>query len=291
MALLAWSGDTVVGVASYEVTGHPNEAEVAFAVADHMHGRGIATLLLDHLVSIARQHQIRAFTAETLAENSAMLRVFADAGLPVRRQVSDGVVDLVVPLPANDADPGLPGYLDAVLRRESTADVASLRHLLQPESIAVVGASRRDNAVGTRILRNILSAGFTGRVYPVNPHADVIAGLPCARAIADLPENVDVAIIAVPASAVPDAAEQCGLRGVGSLAVVTSGLGEAGPGLLATCGPAWPSCTWSRSATRASLPGPPAESAGRCPCSQLSAAGQPTASGRPSHTLRPPPLR
>src|SRR5215472_12813121 len=159
-ALLAWSGDAVVGVASYEATGHPGEAEVAFAVADHMHGHGIATLLLDHLVSIARQHQIRAFTAETLTENSAMLKVFADAGLPVRRHASDGVVALVIPIPSHDGDPGLAGYLEAVSRRESTADVASLCHLLQPQSIAVIGASRRDNAVGSRILRNITSGGF-----------------------------------------------------------------------------------------------------------------------------------
>ena len=235
MALLAWSGDTVVGVASYEVTGRPHEAEVAFAVADQMHGHGIATLLLDHLVSCARHHQIRAFTAETLVENSAMLRVFADAGLPVRRHASAGVVELVVPLPGSDGDPGLTGYLDAVLRRESTADVASLRCLLEPQSIAVVGASRRDNAVGSRILRNIMSGGFTGRIYPVNPNADVVAGLLCVRAIADLPPGVDVAIIAVPAGAVPDAAEQCGLRGVRSLVVVASGIGEAGPALLAIC--------------------------------------------------------
>ncbi len=234
-ALLAWLGDTVVGVASYEVTGRPDTAEVAFAVADNMHHHGIATLLLDHLVSIARQHQIRAFTAETLAENTAMLRVFADAGLPVLRESADGVVDLTIPLPANAADASLTTYLDAVSRRESYADVASLRHLLKPEAIAVVGASRRANSVGTRLLHNILASGFAGRVYPVNPHADQIDGVPCTRAIADLPENIDVAIIAVPAPAVPEVAEQCGRRGVRSLVVITSGLGEFGPVLLATC--------------------------------------------------------
>jgi len=235
VALLAWSGDLVVGVASYEMTDHPGEAEIAFAVADHMHRHGIATLLLDHLVSIARQHHVRAFTAETLAENSAMLRVFADAGLPVRRHASDGVVDLVIPIPVSDGDPGLTGYLDAVSLRESSADVASLRHLLQPQSIAVIGASRRDNAVGSRILANIVSGGFTGHVYPVNPHADILAGLPCVHSVADLPPCVDVAIIAVPADAVPEVAEQCGMRGVRSLVVVTSGIGQAGSALLASC--------------------------------------------------------
>jgi acyl-CoA synthetase (NDP forming)/GNAT superfamily N-acetyltransferase len=235
LALLACSGETMVGVASYELTGRPGHAEVAFAVADDMHGHGIATLLLEHLVSAARQQHVLAFTAETLAENSAMLAVFADAGLPVHREVTSGVVELVMPLPANAGDAVLPRYLDAVSRRESHADVASLRHLLQPQSIAVIGASRRANAVGTRILGNIKAGGFAGAVYPVNPHADEVAGVPCVRAIADLPDDVDLAIVAVPAPAVPEAARQCGLRGVRSLVVVTSGLGAAGPELLAAC--------------------------------------------------------
>ncbi|HET7017173.1 MAG TPA: GNAT family N-acetyltransferase [Streptosporangiaceae bacterium] len=235
LALLAWSAGSLVGVASYEVLDDPHQAEVAFSVSDRMHGHGIATLLLDHLVSVARQHQILAFTAETLGENLAMLRVFADAGLPVHRKLADGVVEVVIQIPAGDGDPDLPGYLDAVSRRESYADVASLRHLLAPRSVAVIGASRRENAVGTRILRNITAGGFTGTVYPVNPHADELAGVLCARSIAHLPVGVDLAIIAIPASAVPDAAEQCGRRGVRSLVVVTSGLGETGPGLLATC--------------------------------------------------------
>ena len=98
-ALLAWQGDRLVGVAAYEPAGKPGVAEVAFAVPDDMHGRGIASLLLEHLVWQARQRGLRAFTAETLAENSAMLRVFADAGLPVRRRIAGGVVELTFPLP------------------------------------------------------------------------------------------------------------------------------------------------------------------------------------------------
>jgi GNAT superfamily N-acetyltransferase len=71
-------------VASYAgLTGHPSQAEVAFAVADHMHHKGIAPLLLEHLVSLARSRHITTFTAETLSENTAILKVFADAGLPV----------------------------------------------------------------------------------------------------------------------------------------------------------------------------------------------------------------
>jgi RimJ/RimL family protein N-acetyltransferase len=92
-ALLALSGDEIVGCASYEPApgGH---AEIAFAVADRMHHKGIATLLLEHLVSHARDDGIQAFVAETLAENTAMLRVLADAGLPVRKRFDHGVMEV-----------------------------------------------------------------------------------------------------------------------------------------------------------------------------------------------------
>src|SRR6266853_1668139 len=117
VALLALAGGEVVGVASYAGTGS-GQAEVAFAVADHMHHRGIATLLLEHLVSYARSHQITTFTAQTLTENKAMLTVFADAGLPVDRHYADGVYELTFPLPSEEAGPALDSYLNAVAERE-----------------------------------------------------------------------------------------------------------------------------------------------------------------------------
>ena len=202
VALLAWRGAAVVGVASYDMNNAAETAEIAVAVADGMHRHGIATLLLEHLVSIARQRHVRAFTAETLTENAAMLHVFADAGLPVRRQSADGVVDVTIPLPASDGDASLADYLDAVERRESRADVASLKHLFKPGSIAVIGASRRSDSVGARLLANITSGGFAGPIFPVNPHASTLAGLRCVASVGDLPEGVDLAIICVPAPAV-----------------------------------------------------------------------------------------
>src|SRR6266571_993269 len=154
-ALLALLDGGLVGVASYAGhLGHPGQAEVAFAVADHMHHKGIATLLLEHLVSLARSRQITTFTAETLTENTAMLRVFADAGLPVQRHYDGDAYELTFPLPRDDGT-ALDTYLSAVAERESSADVASLRHLLAPESVVVVGASRRREAIGRVILENI----------------------------------------------------------------------------------------------------------------------------------------
>jgi acyl-CoA synthetase (NDP forming)/GNAT superfamily N-acetyltransferase len=247
VALLALSDGQVVGCASYDVSAEPRPgpgqpdggyqvAEVAFAVADHMHHRGIATLLLEHLVSAARGHQITIFIAETLPENTAMLQVFNDAGLPVHRHYADGVMELTFPLPSEEGGTDLDSYLNAVAERERRADAASLRHVLAPESVVVIGASRRRGTVGRSILDNIRSGGYAGRLYVVNPHARQIGGQRCLPSVLDLPEPADLAVIAVPAAAVLDVAEQCGRRGVRSLVVITSGLDTAAcADLLAAC--------------------------------------------------------
>jgi acyl-CoA synthetase (NDP forming)/RimJ/RimL family protein N-acetyltransferase len=233
-ALLARLDGKLIGVASYEPTTRPGVAEIAFAVADEMHGRGVATLLLEHLVSIARQRRLTAFAAETLPENVAMQRVFADAGLPVERQFTDGVIELVMPLPAHDGGQ-LDHYLDAVAGRASRADVASLRHLLMPESVAVIGAGRRRGSVGREILHNIVTGGFDGPVYPVNPRGHSMEGLTCLASADDLPVGIDLGVIAVPPPQVPSVAAACGRRGVHSLLVITASLGGGGADLLAIC--------------------------------------------------------
>jgi acyl-CoA synthetase (NDP forming)/GNAT superfamily N-acetyltransferase len=237
MALLALAGGEVVGVASYVESGeHPHRAEVAFAVADHMHHRGIATLLLEHLVSYARSHQITTLTAETLTENKAMLSVFADAGLPVERHYADGIFELTFPLPSEEAGPTLDSYLNVVAERERRAEAASLRYVFAPESVAVVGASRRRGTVGRAILDNIRASGYAGRLYTVNPRARQIGGERCLASALDLPEPVDLAVIAVPPPIVLDVAERCGQRGVRSLVVITSGFDTAAcADLLAIC--------------------------------------------------------
>jgi acyl-CoA synthetase (NDP forming)/RimJ/RimL family protein N-acetyltransferase len=234
VALLALLGGQLVGVASFEVTARPGRAEIAFAVSDDMHGRGVATLLLEHLVSLGRQRNMSAFEAETMPDNYAMQQVFRDAGLPVERHFADGVVELTFPLPSVD-DERFGTYLDAVDRRGSRAEVASLRHLFQPASIAVVGAGRQRGSVGREILHNIVGGGFTGPVYAVNPHGGSMDGISALTSPLDLPEDVDVAVIAVPPASVPEAAAQCGRRGVRALSVITAGLGERGPDLVAIC--------------------------------------------------------
>jgi acyl-CoA synthetase (NDP forming) len=123
-----------------------------------------------------------------------------------------------------------------VAEREGSAKVASLRHVLAPESVVVIGASRRRGTVGRAIVDNIRSGGYPGRVYTVNRRARQIGGERCLASVLDLPEPVDLAVIAVPPPAVLDIAEQCGQRGVRSLVVITSGLDTAARAdLLAVC--------------------------------------------------------
>jgi len=93
--------------------------------------------------------------------------------------------------------------------------VASLRYVLAPESVAVIGVSRRPGTAGRKILDNIRAGGYAGRLYAVNPRARQIGGERCLASALDLPEPADLAVIAVPASSVLEVAEQCGSAGCG----------------------------------------------------------------------------
>ena len=226
-ALLGLLGEELVGVASYELIPGLQTAEIALAVADGMHERGIATLLLEHMVSLVRARGVRVLTAEALPGNSAVLRLLADSGLAVRRKSGDGMVELSMPVPQNTALGEASAYLDALAGRDEHADAASLEPLLAPRSAAVVGAVRRPGSIGRRILLNIRDAGFAGALYAVEPQAADVEGIPCIASVAALPEAPDLVVVAVPAARVLDVAQECGQRGARSLVVITLGLTQA----------------------------------------------------------------
>ncbi|MCC9306095.1 GNAT family N-acetyltransferase [Kitasatospora sp. RB6PN24] len=220
-ALGVWAGGELVGEADYErVEERPDTAELALAVADDWQHRGVATLLLEHLIHAARKQGVRTFEADTLEGNVAVHRVFSDLGLPVHRRLEQGEIRVSVPLDESDER-----YRAAVDERGRAADVASLGALLRPASVAVVGASRRPGSVGQTVLLKIRRAGFTGELWAVNPHADVVAGEPAHPSLGTLPGTPDLAVLAVPEAAVAGAAEECGRAGVRALVVLTAGLG------------------------------------------------------------------
>ncbi|MFF7373212.1 bifunctional acetate--CoA ligase family protein/GNAT family N-acetyltransferase [Streptomyces tricolor] len=228
-ALLAETRGRVVGLAEYEA-GEANTAEVSIAVADGLHHRGVGTLLVEHLVSAARADGITAFTADALSENHKVLRLFADLGLRTARRWAGPEVACTIYLDQSD------GYLTAVEERGRAADVASLTPLLMPEAVAVVGAGRTPGSVGRAILHQLHAGGYTGRLFAVNPAAHSILGVPCHPSVSALPRTPDLAVLAVPAAALPETAEECGRAGVRALLVVTAGLdADQAQALLATC--------------------------------------------------------
>ncbi|MFD8599305.1 GNAT family N-acetyltransferase [Kitasatospora sp. NPDC059646] len=221
-ALGAWSAGVLVGEADFETSAErPETAELAVAVADAWHHRGVGSLLLEYLVHAAREHGVTAFEADALAGNGAVHRLFSDLGLPVHRRYREGEVRVVVPLAGANADEH---YLRAVEERGRTADLASLTALLRPRSVAVLGASRRSGSVGQSVLRKIRDGGFRGELWAVNPHAERVADMPSCPSLEALPRIPELAVLAVPAAAVPAAAEECGRVGVRALVVLTSGL-------------------------------------------------------------------
>ena len=110
--------------------------------------------------------------------------------------------------------------------------MAELEFLFRPRSVAVIGASHNPKKIGYKILSNILSGGYQGKVYPVNPKGGEILGLKVYRRITEVPGPVDLAVIAVPAQIVPDVLEECGQKGVKAVAIISSGFKEVGNTLL-----------------------------------------------------------
>jgi acetyl coenzyme A synthetase (ADP forming)-like protein len=195
-------------------------AEVAFAVADAHQDRGLGTLLLEHLADIARAHGITEFEADVLGENNRMLQVFATSGFEVKRAPEGGVFHVTFPTADTDR------FRVVRSEREHQATTQSLRALLQPRSVAIVGASQRAGSIGAALLGNLKHHGFTGTLYPVNPHAATLEGLPTFPTISAIGAPVDLALIAVPAAAVEASIRDCAQAGVHSVVVISSGFAE-----------------------------------------------------------------
>ena len=221
-ALVMIQHDLVIGIAQYHRDPGRDDAEVAFLVDDAFQGHGVGTMLLEHLVDHARHHGIRRFIADTLTENHRMLRVFADAGF-VRQYTRNAEVIRIV----FDIAPS-PEALAAADARDHVAVVESLRRLLAPRAIAVIGAGRRRGTIGHELLRNLVAGDFNGPVYPVNPAGGHVASVPSWPSIDAIPGPVDLAVVAVPAESVAAVVEACGTKGVSSLVVITAGFAETG---------------------------------------------------------------
>ena len=213
----------IVGIAHYfRSARHQNCAEVAFAIADKAHGAGIGTHLLQKLADIGRTKGIEEFRAEVLPENTKMLDVFLSSGFDVRSRSAEGTVHVSFAIAPTEE------YQDRAAERSRKAAYASMRSIFSPQTIAVVGASRRRGQLGTEILQNLKTTGFRGSLFAVNPKASEIDGVPSYPSVDAIPGNVDLAIIAVPSDAVESVIDDCVTKGVPAAVVITAGFGETG---------------------------------------------------------------
>ncbi|MHC6231230.1 bifunctional acetate--CoA ligase family protein/GNAT family N-acetyltransferase [Arthrobacter sp. MMS24-T111] len=217
----------IIGIGRYDRLTDPTEAEVAFNIADAHQGRGIGSILLEHLAAAAHENGIRKFTAEVLPENRKMLMVFSDAGYDVKRHFDDGVVSLEFNVEPTEKS-------RAVMEsREHRAEARSVRDLLAPSSVAVIGASRKWGTVGYQLLEHIIEGGFHGSVYAINPEALELAGMIPYGKLSEVPERVQLAIIAVPYEEVAGVMEDCAAAGVKGVVIATAGFADDGErGLL-----------------------------------------------------------
>ena len=226
LTLLAFTGGpdgTVVGGAQYVREGAVPRAEVSVSVADELQGHGLGSLLIAHLAQAAQANGIETCVAQVLPENHRMIDVFRRTGFAVRIRAVPGEVEVEFPTEITDE------AAERYEQREDAAAAAAVRVLLEPSAIAVIGASRDPASIGGRLLHNLLSGPFQGVVYPVNPSTPAVQGVPAYPSVLEIPGEVDVAFIAVPAARVVDVARECAEKGVRGMIVISAGFGETGP--------------------------------------------------------------
>ncbi|PYI38344.1 GNAT family N-acetyltransferase [Arthrobacter psychrolactophilus] len=222
VAFVITRGGKIIGIGRYDRLDDPTEAEVAFNVSDSNQGRGVGSILLEHLAAAAREKGIDKFSAEVLPENRKMIQVFSEAGYEVHRHFDDGVISLHFDIDPTDKS-------RAVMEsREHRAEARSVAGLVAPGSVAVIGASREWGSVGQQLLEHVVEGKFTGAVFAVNQDALEVQGMMPYASIEDVPGPVDLAIIAVPYDQVPHVVDQCGKAGVKGLVVVTAGFADNG---------------------------------------------------------------
>jgi len=217
----------IIAIARYYRLPNKSSAEVAFAIEDQYQNIGLGTKLMEALANVARENEISTFQAYVLGENSQMMETFRDYGFHVSSELQDGEYHVTFPIRQTRV------VSAKEARRERTAIVASLRPILEPKSVAIIGAARNPGTLGNVLIRCVLQSGFSGVVYPVNPNAEAVLSVKSYPSVMDIPGKVDMAIIAVPAAIVSRVADQCGQKGVRALVVISDGFRERGPDGLA----------------------------------------------------------
>lgn len=218
MAFVALLADDIIGMASYDIWRERNEGEVAFIVDESQQGRGLATVLLEYLIVAARENGLAALSAQVLPTNRRMLSVFHQVGFEVTSRFEEGIIEVRFSLDATERSEALIG------ERERRAEARSIHRLLHPQSIAVIGASRERGGLGHEVFRNLVAHGVQGPVFPVNPLGGFVGSVRAYASVLDIPDEVDLAIVAVPAASVLEVVDECARKRVVGLVIISAGL-------------------------------------------------------------------
>ena len=225
-ALAATTGEDTnekfVAVVRYTRPPKADHALMALVVEDLYQGKGVGTAILEQLVEITRSKGLRYLEAEILSDVPEPRKVLEDVGFRKDRELENGVLHMVLDLHPN------PVTEEMASLREEKATIASLRAFLKPRTVAVVGASPKMSGLGFNVFRCLMSAGFNGTIYPVNLKGESVASVKGYASVLDIPDEIDLAVIVVPAEAVQATVEQCGRKGVRGIVVISAGFGEAG---------------------------------------------------------------
>lgn len=222
VALVALIGGEIIAIARFDRL-NPTTAEVAFNVADAHQGRGLGSVMLEHLAAIGDELGLGRFTADVLPENRQMMNVFTEAGYEVAHRFEDGVIAVSFDIEPNEHS------RQVRESREQRAEARSMQRVLRPESVVMIGVSRRPETIGHKVLREIVAGDYQGRLEVVHPEVGELHGIVTTPSVREVSGPVDLAIIALPAEQVQDVVADCAAIGVRSVMVVSAGFAESGP--------------------------------------------------------------
>jgi acetate---CoA ligase (ADP-forming) len=212
----------IIAIARYYRLPNKRSAEVAFAIEDAYQKVGLGTRLIEALVNVAKENDISIFDATVLEQNSQMMEAFQNYGFHVSSDLQDGEYHVTFPIKQTRV----------VDRKEAGRDriaiIASLQPIVNPKSVAIIGAARYPGTIGNLLMRCMLQSGYAGIVYPVNPNTEAVLSVKSYPSVLDITGKVDMAIIAVPAAIVNRVADECGRKGVRALIVISDGFRERG---------------------------------------------------------------
>ena len=221
--LVGETGGRVEAVASYQRDQTmADRAEVLFAIAPTLQGRGVGTRMLEMLARVAWTEDITTFDAWVPRDNEAVMRMFLDSGYTAEQRLEHGFCRVTLSLAHT------PAYQERAAERSEIAATASMNSFFHPRTVAIVGASRERGKIGSEILHNMIEAGYRGRLIAIHPSATEIDGVPAVRRVTDVSGDLDLVVISVPAKAVNQVVDDCIEKGVKALVIITAGFAETG---------------------------------------------------------------